>query len=130
MPVIDGVEVPSFGKYEVEWAYREMVRAPRMVLSVLTKKVSEHFDMSISAAIPFSEPAFARFCDRRDRETLRTYLSCVECFVCDGTGTITVGVDEDETDTFQCGQCRGTGMAYDDSLLYKLLGYPVKHVDG
>ena len=57
---IDGIEVPSLGKFEAEWALAKLMQSPAMSMAHLTVIVATHFDEDTRTAAGYARVAFDR----------------------------------------------------------------------
>lgn len=115
---IDHMNVPSCGKFEVEWTLAKIMRDPDVSRIKLRKAVAEHFGETDDLA-----DEFVRAADRAYSQLLlRQALRAKTCQPCEGKGGFN-DTTIDRTGTWVvCHHCLGYGYEVDMHSLYRLMG--------
>ena len=112
---IDHMNVPSCGKFEVEWTLHKIMLDPGRSRTELSAAVAGHFGETNDLA-----DEFVRAADRAYAQLLlRTALRVRPCEQCDGDGRDKLPGKVHGRD---CPHCGGYGYTFDRHQLYRLAG--------
>ena len=124
--VIEHMNVPACGKFEIEWTLRRMMGDPDGDHETLARKVAQHFGEDSKTAETYVRAAWKAY----EQLKLRDHLAVAVCEPCEGKGGY-LDTTYDRTGAWtNCNHCHGYGHSYSVDALYRLMGVPRVKANG
>lgn len=118
--VIDHMNVPSCGKFEVEWALRKIMGDPGIPLTTLSGEVEAYFREDVQTADRYVHAARKAY----DQLKFRDAIHVMECTECNGKGGFMDTTIDRTGEWAWCHKCDGYGHTFSMPALMRLAGVP------
>ena len=124
--VIEHMNVPACGKFEIEWALRRLMGAPDLETDHLARMVAEHFQEDPKTGETYAKAAWKAY----EQLQLRDHLMVGVCEQCGGKGGFMDTTIDRTGEWSSCHKCHGYGHTYSVDALYRLMGVPRVKANG